>query len=541
MHCEGKHGGRGHALVFGGSMAGLLAARVLADHFDRVTVVERDRYPEGPEGRPGVPQARHVHVLLARGREILEAFFPGIGEDLAAAGARVIDGGRDFAWLGTGGWGLRCPSGVGMLAASRDLMDWAVRCRLRSFSNVRFLEETEVTGLLPGDGGAVAGAAVRLRGEGGRILGEGPLTADLVVDASGRGSRLPQWLESLGYPAPEETRVDAHLGYASRIYRRPVGPTPNPLPAVQRSHPAPQPCTRSHARHRPLPWGRRGTRAAGRGVGPVQGCRVSCESHGQGWEGLFIQAAPPENGRGGVLFPMEGDRWMVTVQGGGGDYPPTDEAGFLEFVRSLASPALYDAIRHAEPLSPVAGFRTGGNRWRHYERPGAREAGDRWPAGLVVLGDAACAFNPVYGQGMTMAALGAEALGRALRAGSRERLNGRVEEWTNGRSGPAASTLPFVHSSTRREMERRFQRELARLNRVPWTLATGEDCRYPGAEGAAPSRVTALMHGYVDRVSRLATRNVAARRRQLEVFHLLKPPAALFHPSVLIPALMAAA
>jgi 2-polyprenyl-6-methoxyphenol hydroxylase-like FAD-dependent oxidoreductase len=155
----------GHALVIGGSMAGLLAGRVLADHFERVTIVERDRYPEGPAPRKGVPQARHLHALLARGRVTLEKLFPGFRDQMVSAGALVLDMAADVAWLTPARWGVRFPSDLPMLACSRDLLDWGVRRRMAALSNVRFMEECDVTGVLPSPGATdVGGVRIRPRG-----------------------------------------------------------------------------------------------------------------------------------------------------------------------------------------------------------------------------------------------------------------------------------------------------------------------------------------------------------------------------------------
>ena len=225
-----------------------------------------------------------------------------------------------------------------------------MRRRLAALPQIEFLPGCEVTGLAGNkDGTAVSGVTVRSRSQTGT---EDRIEADLVAVASGRNSRMPQWLEALGYPAPQETVVNALLGYATRMYRRPAGFEAD-------------------------------------------------------WKGMFIQAAPPERTRGGVILPIEDGRWMVTLGGGGGDYPPTDDQGFLEFARNLVTPKLYDAIQQAEALSPITGYRATENRLRHYERLSS------FPENCIVVGDAACCFNPVYGQGMTTAALGAMLLGSA--------------------------------------------------------------------------------------------------------------------------------
>jgi 2-polyprenyl-6-methoxyphenol hydroxylase-like FAD-dependent oxidoreductase len=427
--------GDGHALVIGGSMAGLLASRVLADHFDRVTIVERDRIPVGPAFRKGVPQSRHVHVLMTRGRQILERLFPGLEKRLLKAGAELIDSAEDFEFLTPAGFGPRFRSGIPFLQCSRELLEFAVRERVTSIPQVRFLEGTDVTGLLPATGDeAVAGAKVRYRDAG---KGEG-IFADLIVDASGRNSNASRWLEELGYESPEETVVDARLGYASRLYER-------------------------------------------------------SEDSARDWKALLVQAAPPDITRGGVLYPIEGGRWIAGLSGVGGDYPPTDEEGFMEFACSLRTPLLYEAIKEAKPLSSIHGYRATKNRRRHYEKL------SRQPQNFLVTGDAASAFNPVYGQGMTTAAIGAETLEETLR------------EWHD----PAG-------------LSGRFQRRLAKATAGAWLLATGQDFRVRGVEGASPNVAALLTHPYMDRVLELSLKDLAVRRILLEVFHMLKPPTVLF-------------
>lgn len=435
-----------HAVVLGGSLAGLLAARVLADHFERVTLLERDAYPETADVRKGIPQANHVHGLLLRGRQVLEEFFPGLQDEMIAAGVPLVDMANDIAWFTRAGWGVRFPSEMKVLAFTRPVLDLHVRRRLARNPKIEIADGMEVLGLLrDSEANRVAGVLIipRASDVDRRVARE--LRADLVVDTTGRASRAPRWLKDLGYEPPRETIVNAHLGYASRLYRIPEN------------------------------------------------------FHGE-WACAYVQSAPPEQMRGGILFRVEGNRWLVTLIGGGRDYPPSDEQAFLEFAESLRAPTIADAIRAATPVSPIRTHRATENRVRHFESV------KNLPENFVVLGDAACAFNPVYGQGMTIASLGARALQQCLREQRKSGLRG---------------------------LARRFQQRLAKVNKAPWLMATGEDYRYRETEGGTPGLMTRFMHRYLDRVLQLATREVAVRSVLLQVFSMLIPPSALFRRAIL--------
>ncbi len=441
--------GYSHAIVIGGSMAGLWAARVLADHFERVTVIERDRFPLTPEPRKSVPQAHHVHVLLTQGQRVLERLFPGLDAELAAAGAPSVIWTSECLIHGRDGWAPRYPSELVTRTCSRYLLEWHVRRRLATSPSVHFLERCAVTGLLSdADRKAVTGVLFRRWQQVEASNQVESLTANLVVDASGRNSRTPTWLQALGYEPPKETTINAFLGYASRWYQRP--------PGLQAD-----------------------------------------------WKALLLFPRPPDIPAGGIIYPVEGDRWVVTLAGIARHYPPTDEAGFMDFARHLRVPHLYEAIKDAQPLTPIYGYRRTDNRLLHYERLA------RWPEGFVVLGDAVCAFNPVYGQGMTTSALGALALDRLLHERRQHHSDGDL-----------------------RGLGRRFQRQLAKVNATPWLMATSEDFRWPTTEGGRPGSLTRFMHGYLDWVVRAMEVNPVVSLVFWEVTHLLKPPIALLHPRV---------
>ena len=339
-----------HAIVIGGSIAGLTAARILSDHFARVTVIERDQMPDGQEFRKGVPQGRHAHILLQRGQMILENLFPGLRDELFAAGAEMINVGTDLAFCFPTGWLPTFDSEMEIIGASRRLLDYVVYARLAQIENITFHTNSDVLSLcVDGTGRHVIGLEMSNR-ENGRIT---EIPANLIVDASGRSSKAPEWLTQLGYEAPTELTVNAFAGYATRLYQQ-----------------------------------------------PAQGSRA--------WKSIYIMPIPPQMPRGGVILPMENGGWQVTLIGIGRDYPPTDEVGFLEFARSLNSPEIYEAIKDAHPLTAPYGYRRAENRLRQF---------DKLPAyleGFLAMGDAVYALNPVYGQGMTLASIASQMLNNCL-------------------------------------------------------------------------------------------------------------------------------
>jgi 2-polyprenyl-6-methoxyphenol hydroxylase-like FAD-dependent oxidoreductase len=433
----------GHAVVIGASMAGLLSARVLSSYFERVTVLERDEVRDDPVPRKGQPHARHLHSLLAQGLAIFERFFPTLRDDLCAGGALLGDMGADIRWHAYGGYRRQFPSGMTGVLMTRAFLEQCVRRRVMELPNVTLrggeaVEEPVATA----DRKRITG--LRLKPNDGQAAEV--IDADLVVDAAGRGSAAPKWAESLGYARPEESAVTVNMGYSTRVFKR-----------------------------RP---------------GDLEGAKL-----------VIISPRFPDIKRSGYMFPVEGDRWVTTLGGWAGEYPPADEAGFLEFARGLAAPDVYRLLQHAEPLTDIVQHRLPSNLRRHYER--LRD----WPERYLVLGDGLSSFNPVYAQGMTSAAMQADALDSLL---ARRAGNG-----SGGLDGLWRAYFPRA----------------AKVVDMAWRLAVGEDFRCPATSGPKPAGTT-LVSPYVARMHRATHVDPAVYRAFLDVMNLKRPATSLMAPGI---------
>jgi hypothetical protein len=340
-----------------------------------------------------------------------------------------------------GGWTKRVKTGIISNPVSRVTIDWYVRQQLLQRSNINFLTGVDVQRLVANTGGTViTGIEATSRDD----QSTHTLAADLIVDASGRSSKAPEWLKALGYiPAPR-TVVNSYLGYATRWYEVPT-------------------------------------------------------DRDYDWQIVLVTALPAEgNFRGGAIQVVEGNQWVVTVAGVNKVYPPTDEDGFLEFARQLPSPVIYEAIKGAKPITPVYGYRRTENIWNHYEQL------PRHPGHFIVIGDAYCGFNPIYGQGMSVAAMEAQALDKML-------------------SEKGAAHLEPAE----------FYGVLANVIENPWLMATGEDLRYPGTDGDRPGLLGRLVQKYIERVIAVLPLDEVVGVAFIKVNNLIEPPQSLLHPRLI--------
>ncbi len=422
----------GRAVVVGGSMAGLCAARILRDAFAEVVILERDDLPHGPEIRGGAPQTSQPHALLEAGRVTLEDLFPGFSEAVLAAGGLELDMTRDIVWYDRGGAVAEAETPLSALYASRPLFEHVVRERIRDLPDIQIrdgctfvdyeydAEESRVTG-------------VQFRDEDGV---ETTLEAAVTVDATGRTSRTPKWLERQGYSVPDVDQVSVDVTYSTVRITRPAD--------VQR--------------------------------------------------GVLI-APEPHRPRGAAMLPVEGGRWEVLLQGIHGERAPVDRKTFVDWAESLPLADIGQQLREQDWVSEIQRYPFPASIRRHYETL------SRFPDGLVVTGDAIASFNPVYGQGMSVAALDALALHHELPRGL-------------GGLGPRVFT------------------QVSDVIDEAWRTAVGNDFVFDRTTGPKPF-ATDLLNSYADRLVTRAHDDGELTEAFLRVFRLERPATSLLHPRIL--------
>jgi 2-polyprenyl-6-methoxyphenol hydroxylase-like FAD-dependent oxidoreductase len=442
------------ALVLGGSLAGLFSAGVLARHFDQVLIVERDDVTRRANGsRRGVPQGRHSHGLLVGGSQAMERLLPGLKQDLVFKGAIETDVVSGIRWCFGGVEQARFDSDLQALLASRPLIEEEVRRHVLGLAGVVLLGGHDIAGLVvSGDQRRILGARVEPNGSAptpdptaGQFVQDGSVLADLIVDATGVGSRAATWLRELGYPAVEESLVEAGLTYVTRRFRQQPGVL-------------------------------------------------------EGLDGDVV-GSDPQGARSGVALRQEDGIWTVTLAGAFGERPPGELAEFQAFARTLPTCGLAEVAQGCEPLGEPLTYRYPASRWLHWEKTADR------PERFTVIGDAVCSFNPVYGQGMSSAALQAEALGTVLV---------QLSELT-----PAQALA---------ELPGRAAEAFAQVIETPWALATGPDRRH-SSQPAKPW-IERVLDRYFDRLIAVAPADRELTLAFTRVLNLLAPAPTLFSPRI---------
>ena len=419
------------AVIVGGSLAGMLGARAIAPHFAEVVVLERDVFAATPAPRRSAPQSHHVHVLLKGGENAIDRILPGFRDAIEASGSVKMFAGQDFLAGSELGFAPRFDGGLELHGQSRWMLEHCVREQaLATTPNVRLRTGATVRGLIL-DAGAHRISGVKIEAD----SGTANLDADLVIDATGRGEGGLRWLSALGVPLPDVEEVTVDFGYSSAVVELAPDPT-------------------------------------------------------RDWKALVMGNLPRVGARGAVLLPIEGGRFICSMGGRAGDYPPDSEAAFLEFAKSLPHPQMYEALKNARFVSSVARMIYPANRFRHYERL------TTLPHGLIPLGDALCSFNPTYGQGMTSAALQAQALFDTL-----------------------AQRAPGESLET---LTRMYLQRAADVARMPWRQANYNDFLYPTTQGDRTMFSDDELR-YRMEVQIAAGRDEVVRRLSNEVGHLLLP------------------
>ncbi len=423
------------AIVIGGGVGGLLAAQVLARHFDEVTVLDRDTFPAMGEHRKGTPQGHHVHALLGRGLMTIERAMPGFSADLVERGAVTSDAMTNVGWHQAGIRHASGTAGFTAVVASRPLIEGVLRKRVRAIGNVEIQQRVAVQDLKWDATHTRVTGVVATSVTGERTY---EVTADLVVDASGRGTRLGGWLERAGYERPPEQVFEVNVRYTSRMFQRRAGDF--------------------------------------------------------GGNVVTIISAIPGNQRGGLAFAIEGDRWLITLNGRNGLTPPADLEGFAAYAAALDAPDIAIFLRDATPVGEATTYFMPRGLRRFERMP------DRFPAGILPFADAMCSFNPVFGQGMSVAALEASVLDACLDDGTDDLAQRFV-----------AGCAPVVDGA--------------------WKLAAGNDLRFLPGRQTLPRGIR-MLHWYLDQLNFAAGEDVDVAMAFAKVVHMMEPPPSLMRPAI---------
>ncbi len=439
------------AIVIGAGISGLMSAKILSKHFNQVLVLEKDPLSEdcSSEYRKGLPQAHHQHILLMKGRQLFEELFPGFDNELAALGAPELSYSNDIALYVGHGKLPRFPSSLKVRPSRRTWIDALVRKRVESLSNVEIKSAVQVDKLIYRNiENRVIGLTCSEKGIADNVRSDMTydLLADLIIDCSGRGSRINNWLKDLNLGEVPKTIIDPKLGYAS--------------------------------------------------------CLLKIPDDYHGVRGIEVAPHAPDNPRAAGLWEVEKGTWLLTLIGMAGKYPPQDLAGFKAFAASLPTSSITDILNQSEQISEIKSFRGTKNIWHHFEKMA------HYPDGLLVMGDALCAFNPLHGQGLTLIARSAQLLDEQLSQGKKAHYS---NSWA--------------------------QSAYRKLNRVfisAWMFAISEDMRWSETIGRQVDWKLKLAYRFTDRLLATCQHSEYVTQSCLSVANMIRSPLALLHPAIII-------
>lgn len=425
------------AVIVGSGIAGLISAKVASEYYQEVIVIERDSKPVDACPRKGVPQGHHIHVLLNKGEQILEEFFPGIRKALVSQGAVTRTLGKDVKWYLSGHWMPTFDEGFVTFFQTRPLLEKIIRDFVEKIDNISFRYETKLEHYnFDENSGAVQSAAfIDLA-----TKTSFELSAELFLDATGRGSQLTKLIEKQGYSKIPESQVGVDFAYSSGMFE------------------------------------------------------VS-ENTDKNDAAILIYPKAPEETRAAAVIPVEGSKWMVTAAGYSGDHPPTSPDAFLEFLRTLSQPEIFNKLKDATILGSLKQFKFSAGTRKHYEKSNLVNKG------LLAIGDAICSANPFFGQGIAVAAQEAKVLQKSLK-----------------QYGPIVSDWPEAASNS-------YYKKISKILDISWGLAIGEDLKYPSTTGKRPVGFS-LTRRIKDRI--MSSNEPVVARQFYKVMHFSASPLSLF-------------
>ncbi len=435
----------GHAVVLGSGIAGLAVARVLCKYFDQVTLVERDKPQDKCTARPGVSQSRSIHLLLSQGQVILSKLFPDILDTLKQDGAEQIDLGKDLLWYQDGNYFTQFNSGVIALSMSRALLEYHIRQRVLSLPNIRYLPNHYALKLITHPESNITKGVV-IRSSLNSEQRTRNMLADVVVDAMGSSSPSRRWISSLGLPAPKSSIIRINFSYTSCIFQKDT----NLLPE---------------------------------------------------FKGILTGPYYPIGTRGGTLFPLEKDRWFVSLAGWLNDHCPTSEQEFFEFAKSLPTQDIYNVIKSSRRISDFFIHRFAADVWHHYESL------DCMPQGYIIIGDSLCRINPFHGQGMSLSLMEVAVLEQV------------IKQYSKSKPQPSFSSDYF--------------KKVAGVIADPWMVTANVDQRFSNL-GKHQLPVDRVLTWYISQVQQLSHNDPQIALECLRIMSLMVSPYRLGDPRIVL-------